>query len=78
LLARPLPIGGKGLYFFSKDLYQYGKGLFLLFIKMEVSAMKKAKVSFLELLKQNKDEILKDKKKLENIEKRIEEKYIKK
>jgi hypothetical protein len=40
--------------------------------------MKKVKVSFLELMKQNKDEILKDKKKLENIEKRIEEKYIKK
>jgi hypothetical protein len=45
---------------------------------MEVSIMKKSKLSFLELMKKNKDEILKDKKKLENIEKRIEEKYIKK
>lgn len=45
---------------------------------MEGRKLKKSKVSFLELMKKNKDEILKDKKKLENIEKRIEEKYIKK
>jgi hypothetical protein len=40
--------------------------------------MRREKISFLNLMKKNKEEILKDKKKLEKIEKRIEEKYIKK
>jgi hypothetical protein len=40
--------------------------------------MRREKISFLELMKKNKEEILKDKKKLEKIEKRIEEKYSKK
>jgi hypothetical protein len=39
--------------------------------------MRREKISFMELMKKNKEEILKDKKKLEKIEKRIEEKYIK-
>jgi hypothetical protein len=39
--------------------------------------MRREKISFLELMKKNKEEILKDKKKLEKIEKRIEEKYSK-
>ncbi|HLO11016.1 MAG TPA: FbpB family small basic protein [Pseudoneobacillus sp.] len=37
---------------------------------------KRVKVSFLDLMKRNKEEILKDKKKLEKIEKRIDERYI--
>jgi hypothetical protein len=40
--------------------------------------MRKEKISFLSLMERNKEEILKDKKKLEKIEKRIEEKHIKK
>jgi hypothetical protein len=40
--------------------------------------MRREKISFLDLMKKNKEEILKDKKKLEKIEKRIEEKYSKK
>lgn len=40
--------------------------------------MRKEKISFLNLMKKNTEEILKDKKKLEKIEKRIEEKYINK
>jgi hypothetical protein len=40
--------------------------------------MRREKTSFLELMKKNKEEILKDKNKIEKIEKRIEEKYIKK
>jgi hypothetical protein len=40
--------------------------------------VRKEKISFLDLMEKNKEEILKDKKKLEKIEKRIEEKYIKK
>lgn len=40
--------------------------------------MRKEKISFLDLMKKNTEEILKDKKKLEKIEKRIEEKYINK
>jgi hypothetical protein len=40
--------------------------------------MRREKISFLELMKKNKEEILNDKKKLEKIEKRIEEKYSKK
>jgi hypothetical protein len=40
--------------------------------------MRREKISFLELMKKNKEEILKDKNKIEKIEKRIEEKYIKK
>jgi hypothetical protein len=39
--------------------------------------MRREKISFMDLMKKNKEEILKDKKKLEKIEKRIEEKYIK-
>ncbi|MHC0039110.1 FbpB family small basic protein [Pseudoneobacillus sp. C159] len=39
--------------------------------------MKKERVSFSELLKRNKEEILRDKKQIEKIEKRMEEKYIK-
>ncbi|MFD2445440.1 FbpB family small basic protein [Bacillus sp. CGMCC 1.16607] len=39
--------------------------------------MKKAKIPFTDLIKRNKEEILKDRKKLEKIEKRIDEKYIK-
>jgi hypothetical protein len=42
------------------------------------SLVRKEKISFLDLMKKNTEEILKDKKKLEKIEKRIEEKYIKK
>ncbi|UII55879.1 FbpB family small basic protein [Cytobacillus spongiae] len=38
--------------------------------------MKKAKTSLTELLKKNREELLKDKEQLEKIEKRIEEKYI--
>jgi hypothetical protein len=40
--------------------------------------LRKEKISFFELMKRNKEEILNDKKKLEKIEKRLEEKYIKK
>lgn len=39
--------------------------------------MKKMKTSFINLMKKNKEEIMKDKEKLEKIEKRIEEKYTK-
>ncbi|MDZ5472817.1 FbpB family small basic protein [Bacillus sp. 31A1R] len=39
--------------------------------------MKKTKVSITELIKKNKEELLKDKSRLEKIEKRIEEKYAK-
>jgi hypothetical protein len=39
--------------------------------------MRREKISFMDLMKKNKEEILKDKKKLEKIEKRIEEKYTK-
>lgn len=39
--------------------------------------MRKEKISFLDLMRKNKEEILKDKSKLEKIEKRIEEKYTK-
>jgi hypothetical protein len=35
------------------------------------------KVSFIELMKKNKEELLKDKNELEKIEKRIDQKYIK-
>ncbi|MBO1510741.1 FbpB family small basic protein [Metabacillus bambusae] len=35
------------------------------------------KVSFIELMKRNKEELLKDKNQLEKIEKRIDQKYIK-
>ncbi|WP_082306970.1 FbpB family small basic protein [Bacillus sp. FJAT-27245] len=38
--------------------------------------MRKAKLSFSELLRKNKEELLKDKAQIEKIEKRIEEKYI--
>ena len=38
--------------------------------------MKKAKVSISDLIKQNKEEIMKDQARLEKIEKRIDEKYI--
>jgi hypothetical protein len=40
--------------------------------------MKKVKVSFVDLMKKNKEEIMNDQSKMEKIEKRIEEKYIKK
>jgi hypothetical protein len=40
--------------------------------------MKKVKVSFVDLIKKNKEEIMNDQSKMEKIEKRIEEKYIKK
>lgn len=40
--------------------------------------MKKAKLPFNELLKQNKEELLKDQALIEKIEKRIDEKIIKK
>jgi hypothetical protein len=43
-----------------------------------VIEMRREKISFMDLMKKNKEEILKDKKKLEKIEKRIEEKYSKK
>ncbi|HYK74937.1 MAG TPA: FbpB family small basic protein [Pseudoneobacillus sp.] len=39
--------------------------------------MKKMKTSFIELIKTNKEEILKDREKMEKIEKRIEEKHTK-
>lgn len=39
--------------------------------------MKKAKLSLAELMKKNKEELLKDKAQIEKIEKRIEEKYLK-
>lgn len=35
------------------------------------------KISFIELMKKNKEELLKDKNELEKIEKRIDQKYIK-
>ncbi|MFP3123308.1 MULTISPECIES: FbpB family small basic protein [Bacillaceae] len=38
--------------------------------------MKKVKVSLSELIRKNKEELLKDKKQLERIEKRIDEKYV--
>ncbi|WP_257349781.1 FbpB family small basic protein [Pseudalkalibacillus decolorationis] len=37
--------------------------------------MKKVKVSFSELIKENKEELLKDKAQIERIEKRIDAKY---
>lgn len=39
--------------------------------------MRRAKVRFSDLIRKNKEEILKDKVQIEKIEKRIEEKYIK-
>jgi Fur-regulated basic protein B len=39
--------------------------------------MKKVKMSFAELIKRNKEELLKDQQLLEKIEKRIDEKYTK-
>ncbi|WP_342772875.1 FbpB family small basic protein [Ectobacillus funiculus] len=46
-------------------------------MKREVDgAMKKVKVSLSELIRKNKEELLKDKKQLERIEKRIDEKYV--
>lgn len=41
------------------------------------SEMKKARLSLSELIRKNKEEILKDKEKLEKIEKRLEEQYTK-
>lgn len=38
--------------------------------------MKKLKVSLSELIRKNKEELLNDKKQLERIEKRIDEKYV--
>lgn len=38
--------------------------------------MKKMKVSLSELIRKNKEELLRDKKQLERIEERIEEKYV--
>lgn len=38
--------------------------------------MKKIKVSLSELIRKNKEELLMDKKQLERIEKRIDEKYV--
>ncbi|MFB9758171.1 FbpB family small basic protein [Ectobacillus funiculus] len=38
--------------------------------------MKKVKVSLSELIRKNKEELLKDKNQLERIEKRIDEKYV--
>ncbi|PLT33400.1 FbpB family small basic protein [Bacillus sp. V5-8f] len=38
--------------------------------------MKKRKLSFSELIKKNKEELLKDKAELEKIEKRVDEKYV--
>lgn len=79
LLARPLP-NGKGLYLFKKPLPNIGKGfLYLLkiILKGEGLKMKKLKTSIIELIKKNKEEIMKDREKLEKIEKRIEDKYSK-
>lgn len=46
-------------------------------MKIEVDgAMKKMKVSLSELIRKNKEELLRDKKQLERIEERIEEKYV--
>ncbi|MFC6603315.1 FbpB family small basic protein [Ectobacillus funiculus] len=46
-------------------------------MKREVDgAMKKVKVSLSELIRKNKEELLKDKNQLERIEKRIDEKYV--
>ncbi|WP_316569430.1 FbpB family small basic protein [Neobacillus sp. YIM B06451] len=39
--------------------------------------MKKVKLSFSELIKKNKEELLKDKAQIEKIEKRIDDKYVK-
>lgn len=39
--------------------------------------MKKGKLTIAELVKRNKEELLKDKRKIEKIEMRIEEKYLK-
>ncbi|URM32764.1 FbpB family small basic protein [Cytobacillus firmus] len=39
--------------------------------------MKKAKISFAELIKKNKEEMLRDQAMLEKIEKRLDEKYTK-
>ncbi|AST89888.1 FbpB family small basic protein [Sutcliffiella cohnii] len=38
--------------------------------------MKKVKLSFSELMKENKEELLKDREQMEKIEKRLEEKYV--
>jgi len=49
----------------------------ILKVKTEVDgAMKKIKVSLSELIRKNKEELLRDKKLLERIEERIEEKYV--
>ncbi|PLS17701.1 FbpB family small basic protein [Bacillus sp. M6-12] len=39
--------------------------------------MKKMRMSFAELIKKNKDELLKDRAQLEKIEKRIDDKHVK-
>lgn len=39
--------------------------------------MKKIKLSFSELIRKNKEELLKDKERIEKIEKRIDGKYVK-
>ncbi|CAM3693190.1 FbpB family small basic protein [Cytobacillus oceanisediminis] len=39
--------------------------------------MKKPKISFTELIKKNKEELLKDREQLAKIEKRVDEKYTK-
>jgi hypothetical protein len=42
-----------------------------------VSGMKKKKFQFEELIRKNKEELLKDKREIEKIEKRLDEKYAK-
>jgi hypothetical protein len=46
-------------------------------IQRGVAIMRKEKISFSELVRKNKEEILKDQKKIEKIEMKVEEKYTK-
>ncbi len=77
LLARPLPDSGKGLYLFIEPLPDVAKAFFLLKILKGVSGMKKKKFQFEELIRKNKEELLKDKREIEKIEKRLDERYAK-
>jgi len=84
LLARPLPKYGKGLFVFfrekaGKSLYRQTVKAFLFFEQDDGTRCKRGgrnlrkKHNLVELVKSNKEQLLNDKKQLEKIEKRIEE-----
>jgi hypothetical protein len=82
LLARPLPVC-KGLFTFN--LYQDGRGFYSVIFseksnfifRKDVKKMKQGKPTLEELMKRNKEELLRDKDLVERIEKRVEEKISK-